>query len=173
MTENHIRVGTIVATWGTAGDVVLRHNLGKRSDFKGIEVFFIEVTKDGFLPYFIKQVKVKTPEEVLVLFDAVPTKEKAQSLLKKSVWLPESQAKKLAASSAPVKLLGYTVVDSDKPLGIVEEVIEQPLQILLRITIDNKEVLVPLNESTIISIDHKKKLVNLNLPEGLLEVYLG
>ncbi len=173
MTENHIRIGTIVATWGTAGDVVLLHNLGKKNDFKGIEAFFIEVAKDSFLPYFAKQVKVKTPEEVLIQFDSVSTKEMAQSLLKKSVWLPESQAKKLVAASAPVKLLGYTILDNDKPIGEVEEVIEQPLQILLRITIDKKEVLIPLNESTLISIDHKNKLVLLNLPDGLLEVYLG
>lgn len=173
MTENHIRIGTIVATWGTAGDIILRHNLGKRSDFKGIEAFFIEVAKDSFLPYFATQVRVKTPEEVYIQFDSVGSKEKAQTLLKKSVWLPESQAKQLAAASAPVKLLGYTIIDNDKPLGVVEEVIEQPLQILLRITIEQKEVLVPLNESTLISIDHKKKWVLLNLPEGLLEVYLG
>ena len=77
MTENHIRIGTMVATWGTAGHLVLRHNLGKRTDFKGIEAFFIEINKDSYLPYFSKEVKVKTPEEVLVLLETVETKEKA------------------------------------------------------------------------------------------------
>ena len=172
MTENHIRIGTLVATWSTAGHLVLRHNLGKRTDFKGIEAFFIEVNKDSYLPYFVSEVKVKTVDEVLILLESVDSKEKAQKLLKKSVWLPESQAKKLASSSAPVKLLGYTITDNGNKLGIVEEVIEQPLQILLRITIEGKEVLIPMNESTIVNIDHRKKMVNLNLPDGLLDIYL-
>jgi 16S rRNA processing protein RimM len=53
------------------------------------------------------------------------------------------------------------------------EVIEQPHQMLCRIEINGKEVLIPLNESTIEKIDGKKKQVKVKLPEGLLEIYLG
>jgi len=39
--------------------------------------------------------------------------------------------------------------------------------------IEGKEVLIPLHEKTISSINHKKKQVVVELPDGLLEVYLG
>jgi len=45
--------------------------------------------------------------------------------------------------------------------------------LLCRIEVNEKEVLIPLNESTIEKIDHKKKEVIVELPEGLLEIYLG
>ena len=52
------------------------------------------------------------------------------------------------------------------------EVIEQPLQILLRIEIDGKEVLIPINESTLVKVDHKGEKIYVDLPEGLLDIYL-
>jgi 16S rRNA processing protein RimM len=64
------------------------------------------------------------------------------------------------------------VVDQGKELATVLEVIEQPLQILLRLEMQGKEVLIPLHGSTLIEIDHKNKQVIVDLPEGLLNVYL-
>ncbi|MFN9710844.1 MAG: 16S rRNA processing protein RimM, partial [Bacteroidota bacterium] len=68
--------------------------------------------------------------------------------------------------------IGYTLLDKEKVLGIIDEVIEQPHQILCRLIINEKEVLIPLNESTIQKINHPKKQVHTDLPEGLLEIYL-
>jgi 16S rRNA processing protein RimM len=70
-------------------------------------------------------------------------------------------------------LLGFTVFDRKKALGKVLEVIEQPLQILLRLEIDGKEVLIPVNESTLEGIDHRKEKIFLILPDGLLDIYLN
>jgi 16S rRNA processing protein RimM len=68
--------------------------------------------------------------------------------------------------------LGYTIIQEKKSLGDILEVIEQPHQMLCRIEINEKEVLIPLNEDTLKKIDHKKKQVIVQLPEGLLEIYL-
>jgi 16S rRNA processing protein RimM len=43
--------------------------------------------------------------------------------------------------------------------------------VLLRITLEGKEVLIPLHEETLDSIDHDKKQVHVTLPDGLLEIY--
>lgn len=172
MNEQYTRVGSIVGTYGTEGEIILKHNLGKKSAFPGVESFFIEVSRGSYIPYFPLQIRSKNNEEVIIRLDAVASKEAAQLLLKKQVWLPESQVSRLAAKNAPVSLLGYTVLNNKEALGIVEEVIEQPQQILLRIDINKKEVLIPLNESTLEKINHPRKQVFVSLPEGLLEIYL-
>jgi 16S rRNA processing protein RimM len=69
-------------------------------------------------------------------------------------------------------LLSYCIINYEKPIGKIIEVIEQAHQMLCRIEINNKEVLIPLNEDTLKRIDHKKKEVIVQLPEGLLEIYL-
>jgi 16S rRNA processing protein RimM len=38
--------------------------------------------------------------------------------------------------------------------------------------VEKKEVLVPVNESTLLKIDNRKEKIFLELPEGLLDIYL-
>jgi 16S rRNA processing protein RimM len=170
--DNYIQIGTLVATYGVDGEFILRHNLGKKTSFKVIEAFFLETGEGRFLPYFPLEVRIKNSEEVYLRLEGIHTKEKARMLLKKGVWLEDSIVRKLAAKNAPLSLLGYMVVEEGRELAPVLEVIEQPLQILLRLEMQGKEVLIPLHETTLIEIDHKNKKVKVNLPEGLLDVYL-
>ncbi|MES2880950.1 MAG: 16S rRNA processing protein RimM, partial [Bacteroidota bacterium] len=96
----------------------------------------------------------------------------ATALVQKFVWLPEADFKKFSAKTSPINLLGYQIIEEGKPLGSILEVIEQPHQILCRIEIGGKEVLIPMHSETIEKIDHKKREVTVVLPPGLLEIYL-
>lgn len=170
--DQYFSIGQIVATFGLNGEVVLKHNLGKKTSLKGLEVLFIEEAKDKFIPYFITAAKIKNEVEVYLTVDGITNKEEAKKITAKKVWLRQNDFHKQAGKTAPISLIGYMMVDGKNELGNIEEVIEQPLQILCRLDIDGKEVLIPLHEETIRSIDHKKKRVVVELPEGLLEVYL-
>ena len=170
--DQYFSIGHFAATFRLEGELILQHNLGKKSDFKGVVAVFIEEGKDRFLPYFIESSKAKSDTESYIKLDGVSTKEKAHLLCSKKVWLRDEDFRKLAGKSAPISLIGYTLLDKEKTVGIIEEVIEQPHQILCRLTINEKEVLIPLNESTIKKINHPKKQVHTDLPEGLLEIYL-
>ena len=171
--EDKICIGTLVATHGVDGTLILRHALGGRTDFPEAEVFFIETSKDELLPFFPTEAKVRNTSESFLRLEGIHTPERARGLLKKRVWLPASEARRLTAKNAPISLLGYLVVADGQDLCQVLEVIEQPHQILLRGTVQGKEVLLPLNESTLVEIDHAELKVMLELPDGLLDVYLG
>jgi 16S rRNA processing protein RimM len=167
-----IKIGHLAAAHGVEGLLVLQHNLGRKSELSGVEAFFVETQEGRFLPYFISEVKARNAEESLLRVEGVDNREKALALLRKAVWLETPIAQKLADKSAPIALLGYTVMDGSKALGPVLEVIEQPAQILLRLEMEGKEVLAPLHEGTLEGIDHKKRIIRLSLPEGLLDIYL-
>ena len=172
MTE-YFKIGKFVAVHGLKGELVIRHELGKKTSLKGLQNIFIEERKNSFLPWFIESAKIKNEEEVFLKLEGVNTRESANKLTQKEVWLTEADLKKFAAKSSPVSLLGYTVIHEEKPLGEILEVIEQPHQMLCRIEINEKEVLIPLNENTLEKIDHKKRQVIVQLPEGLLDIYLS
>ena len=61
---------------------------------------------------------------------------------------------------------------NDENLGEILEVIEQPHQLLCRIDYKGKEALIPVHEETLVKVDKKNKIVHVDLPEGLLEVFL-
>ena len=132
----------------------------------------MEDKNKSFLPWFIQSVKLKNDTELFLKLESVDTREAAIKLAQKEVWLPETDFKKFAAKSSPLSLLGYMIIDGDRVLGEIQEVIEQPHQLLCRLVIDSKEVLVPLNEEFLVDINHRQKQVKVSLPDGLLDIYL-
>ena len=171
MTE-YFKIGKLVSAFGLKGELILQHNLGKKTSLKGLQAVFIEEKKSAFIPWFVESTRIKSNEEIYLKLQDVNTREAAIKLAQKEVWLTETDFKKFSAKSSPINLLGYTIVEKEKELGRILEVIEQPHQLLCRIEIETKEVLIPLHEDTMIKIDQKKKQVIVDLPEGLLEIYL-
>ena len=171
MTE-YFKIGKLVSAFGLKGELILKHHLGKKTSLKGLQAIFVEERKQSFLPWFIESAKIKSDDEIYLKLADVNTREAAIKLTQKEIWIPEEDFKKFSAKSSPINLLGYHVVEEGKVLGKILEVIEQPHQLLCRIDIEGKEVLIPLNEDTIRKIDKKKEQVIVELPEGLLEIYL-
>ncbi|MBS1746864.1 MAG: 16S rRNA processing protein RimM [Bacteroidetes bacterium] len=170
--SSYIHIGKIVATHGVNGGLVIKHALGKKTDFKNVTAIFIEVKRDEQLPYFHENTIVKNIEESIIKLEGIDTKEAASKLLQKKIWITKQDFEKLVSKDAPVNLTGFIVFNYSEKLGVIEAVIEQPQQILLQLIINNKEVLIPINESTLKKIDRKKKEVHVVLPDGLLEIYL-
>jgi len=170
MTE-YFKVGKLVATFGLKGELVLKHNLGKKTSLKGLAAVFIEERKESFIPWFVESTKIKTDEEIYLKLEGLNSREQAFKLTQKEVWLPEADFKKFSSKSSPINLLGFEIIEEEKPLGKILEVIEQPHQLLCRIEINGKEVLIPLHEETIIKLDKRKQQVIVELPPGLLEIY--
>ncbi|MES1216845.1 MAG: ribosome maturation factor RimM [Bacteroidota bacterium] len=168
----YFNIGKFVAIHGLKGEVILKHTLGKKTSLKNLQAIFIEEKKNSFLPWFIESSKIKTDDETYVKLEGINTREAAMKLVKKIIWITDQDFKKMAAKTSVANLLGYTIIDDGKELSEILEVIEQPHQLLCRIEIKGKEVLIPLNEESLKKIDHKKKQVNVKLPDGLLEIYL-
>ena len=170
--DEHIYIGKLVATAGLKGDLLLKHILGKKTVFKQAGVLFIETEKNIQLPYFIEKSNSKNNTETIIKFEGLNTKEEAAKFLQKKIWLTKNDFEKYVSKTALVNLIGFIILNNGTELGEVESVIEQPQQILLQITMQKKEVLIPLHEKTLKKIDRRKKQVHVTLPEGLLEIYL-
>ena len=168
----YFKIGKLAAVHGLKGELLLKHELGKQTSLKGLQAIFIEEKKNAFLPWFIESAKSKSAEEIILKLETIDAREAAIKLVQKEVWLPEPDFKKFAAKSSPVNLLGYTIINDSTPLGEILEIIEQPHQLLCRLEINSKEVLVPLHDEFLDKIDHRKKQVIVTLPEGLLDIYL-
>jgi 16S rRNA processing protein RimM len=170
--SKYFKIGKFVAAHGVKGELVLKHELGKKTSLKGLHTVFVEERKNSFLPWFVEKAKIKNDEEVFLKLEGISTREAAIKLTQKEAWFTEADVKKFSAKSSPTNLLGYAIINYETPVGEILEVIEQPHQLLCRIEIKGKEVLIPVNESFLQKINHAKKQVHVELPEGLIEIYL-
>ncbi len=169
--SEYFNIGKIVSAFGVAGEVIITHSLGKKTGLKDVSAVFIEEKKDKPIPYFIEYAKARNERDVLVKLEGIHTREQASLLIQKEVWLLEKDFKKLVSKSAPIQLLGYTLINEGNPVGEISEVIEQPHQLLCKVIINGNEALIPLHDATLRKIDNKQKKVHVVLPDGLLELY--
>jgi len=171
MSESYRNIGKLVAVFGLSGELVLQHRLGKKTSLKGLKTLFLEERRDEMLPWFIESIRVKSDQEVFVKLEGLDSKEAARRVVQKEVWLTEDDFEKFAGRSAPISLVGFRLLDGDVDLGEILEVIEQPHQVLCRIDLAGKEALIPMHEQTLRKIDQKARVVHVELPDGLLDVY--
>ncbi len=139
----YFKIGKLAASFGLKGELVLQHSLGQKTSLKGLETFFIEESKDNFMPYFIESTSIKNDAEVYVKVEGIDTKEVARKLTPKEVWLLEDDFKRFAAKAAPIFMVGFNLVSDGKDLGEIIEVIEQPHQVLCTILIISTYKILP------------------------------
>ena len=166
-------IGKIVSAFGLKGEMIALHSLGKKIAVAKIKVIYLEQQKDELLPYFVEAARKKGEDELYIKLEGIDSKEAVSKYLRKEVWMREEEVQSHTQKDNPIGWVGYRVVDQGRDLGAVLEIIEQPHQVLCRLEIDSKEVLIPINEQTLDKIDHKTRTLLLSLPDGLLEVYLG
>lgn len=168
-----IRVGKIAATHGLKGAVVLVHILEQHDWLSENDVLFLELRKGSQIPYFITEAKEGGGKEYMLLLDEVETQEDAAKLVGKNVYVKEEllEAKK---EDSPLAWIGFSLVDKTKGgLGTIEDVMQVGSQWLAQLTIEGKEVLIPLADEMIVDLNLRNKFIRMDLPEGLIEVYLG
>lgn len=172
---DYIQIGKLVATHGIKGDLIAEHVLGgniRAKSLAALKALFVEEAKGSYIPYFIEKATVKTSTELLIKLEGLDSKEQSKRLVRRNIWLTQSDFSSLADKTAPIGLIGFMVYNEEDPLSEVLEVIEQPHQILLRIEYQQKEVLIPLHGETLDEIDRAGKRIYVTLPDGLLELYL-
>jgi 16S rRNA processing protein RimM len=172
-TDDHFRIGSILKTRGLKGELQLY------VDFEGLEkINFNAVFVDmagKLVPYFVQSVKYPQRNVAYLYVEDIDTIEKATPLVKKDVYLPNKLKPKKKKSEFTLKdLQGFTAIDDNEgELGEITEINEYPQQLVASVRYKNREVLFPLNEEIIKGIDVAEKVVYIELPEGLLDIYLS
>lgn len=169
--KEYFHIGKLIAATGLKGEIILQHQLGKKTDLNGVEALFLPDGKDNFIPWFPESTKAKNTSEIIVKLEGIDTPETAKKFVPKEVWLSSKDFSTHTATSSPLSLLGFTIVENKVSLGEISEVIEQPHQLLCTISYLGKEALIPLHEQSLLKIDRKAKKIEVKLPEGLLDIY--
>ncbi len=172
--EGYFYLGKIAKLHGFKGEVSLFLDVSNPKDYENLKRVFVEI--NGVLtPFFIDSLKPKNKGFIAVKFSDVNDENAAKKLLKKSIYLPEEELADLDDNQFyDHEISGYNVVDTIKgDIGIVDTVIDLVSNPLLRLEKDSKEVLIPIFEGLIQKVDRKKKILYIQAPEGLIDLYLG
>ncbi|HLP05935.1 MAG TPA: ribosome maturation factor RimM [Paludibacter sp.] len=137
------------------------------------EVSFFVFEMQGILvPFFLEKYRLKGSASGLLKLEGVDTEEQAREFVGLTIYLPDSYLEKV--DDAEIELdyfAGFTLIDKEKgELGVVSEVDQTTDNVLFVIPTADDELLIPAGEEYIEEIDHEKKIIYVNLPEGLLDL---
>ncbi|NVO18978.1 MAG: 16S rRNA processing protein RimM [Bacteroidetes bacterium] len=170
--DEFFQVGKVVKSSGSSGELVFELDSSLLPK-KKLESVFIRI-KGNLIPFFIDSLRSKSSGQVYVKLLDVDEKEEIEELLGCSLFLPLSvKPAKKNASGFDLDLNGYKVIDENHgEIGFITSILELPMQELLQIDFNGKEILIPLVEEIVLKLDKKGKILHIRAPEGLIEIYL-
>lgn len=171
--ENCIFLGTITRTHGIHGQLVLASELPlSKADIE--EPILVDID-GGLVPFYLNNsgFRARDHQSYLICFDHTNNREQAEKYVNSATYLltpPFVEADNLPKQE-PALLKNYTIHNErNEYLGKVDEVLDFSGNILLRTFINEKEVLLPFTEAHIINWDSSKRSIQLQIPDGLLEL---
>ena len=165
-------LGKFIKVHGYKGEVVLLLDTDSPEKYSGLDVLFVDM-EGSLVPWFIEDISIIEDLATLQL-EEVTGPDEARNFLKKNVYLPVEKLGKLEGKEFYFhEIIGYSVEDKKHGyIGKVEEILDRPEQEIIRILSGKKEILIPLNDHLISKLDRKKKVLHLDTPEGLIDLYL-
>ena len=172
--KDSIYIGQIAKLHGYKGGVSLFLDVTHPEEYIDMESFFIEI--DGILtPFFIESFKLKNKGFAAVKFQGIDSEQEAKSLLKKKVFIPETELRELDESNFyDHEVIGFEVEDVVKgEIGKVTAIADLKQNPLLVIEFKDKEILLPIFEGLMVKVDRKLKRLIVKAPDGLIDLYLN
>ena len=170
--ETCFELGKITKTHGLKGEVVLWLDVDFPEDYEDLESVFLDV-RGELIPHFIETYR-QSGNRAIVKFEDIDTFEKAETMINFQAFLPLEELPELTNEQFYYhEIIDYQIVDKNLgELGKVLTVHSMQAQDLMVMEYKGKEVLIPVISEIVLTADKEAKILHVNLPEGLLEVYM-
>ena len=171
--EDCFYLGKIAKKFSFKGEVLAYLDTDQPELYENLESVFVECNKH-LVPFFIETSSLHKNDFLRVRFEDVTTEEEAEALLGNDLYLPLSMLPKLSGNKFYFhEVIGFEV--EDQRLGIVgkiQSINDSTAQPLFEVLKGDVEILIPMIDHFLVKIDRENKKVVMNLPEGLIEMYL-
>lgn len=166
-------VGKIVKKYSFKGELLVKLDTDEPEIYEDMESVFIDL-RNNLVPFFIESSQLHKSELLRIKFEDVDSEQDADALLKSDLYLPLEFLPKLDDDKFYFhEIIGFTIEDVNfGKVGIVKSVNDSTAQALFEIDRDGIEILIPMNDAFINKVDKKNKLIIVDTPEGLIDLYL-
>lgn len=172
--EECFHYGKIIKTHGFKGELIASVDADLPGIFENTAFVFLDL--DGLLvPFYIESSNLSGGKTLYLKLEDIDTNEASKRICDSDIWLPKNLlSEKHKQQFELTDFSGYHVVDKIKGnIGILNSIIEMPQQQMLEISSGSKEILIPVAEEILKSIDKKNKTIHIDAPEGLIDLYLN
>ncbi|HRE75843.1 MAG TPA: ribosome maturation factor RimM [Flavobacteriales bacterium] len=171
--DDCFNLGYITRLHGYKGEFNIFLDVDSPSFYDDLDEVLVEMPQ-GLVTFTFTRYSPGNKGTVLCAFEGVDSEQEAKKLIGKNLWLPLAELPPLDGNKFYYhEVIGFVVVDAVKGnIGTIKDVYEGAAQTLLCIINSGKEILLPVLDATIVSVDRTAKQLHVSAPEGLIEMYL-
>jgi 16S rRNA processing protein RimM len=171
--EDCFYLGKIAKKFSFKGEVLIYLDTDEPELYENMESVFVDFNKN-LVPFFIENSNLHKNDFLRVQFEDINNEEEADRIVGCEVYLPLTMLPKLEGNKFYFhEVIGFEI--EDQRLGVFGKIVsinDTSAQPLFEVINGNVEILVPMIDQFLVKIDRENKKVIMNLPEGLVEMYL-
>jgi 16S rRNA processing protein RimM len=171
--EDCFYLGKIAKKFSFKGEVLAYLDTDEPELYENMESVFVELN-NNLIPFFIESSSLHKNDFLRIRFEDIKTEAEAEELLGAPIYLPLKMLPKLTGNKFYFhEVIGFEI--EDKRLGNVGKIVsinDSAAQPLFEVINNGVEMLIPMIDQFLVEIDRKNKKVKMDLPEGLIEMYL-
>jgi 16S rRNA processing protein RimM len=171
--EDCFYLGKIAKKFSFKGEVLIYLDTDEPEEYQDMESVFVEFN-NNLVPYFILNSSLHKNDFLRVKFEDVDSEEEADAIMGNAIYLPLKMLPKLTGNKFYYhEVIGFEIEDKRLGVfGIIQSINDSSAQPLFEVLNDAIEILVPMIDQFLVKIDRDNKKVIMDLPEGLVEMYL-
>ena len=171
--EDCFYLGKIAKKFSFKGEVLVYLDTDEPELYENMESVFVEFN-NNLVPFFIESSSLHKNDFLRVHFEDIDNEEEADNIIGCAIYLPLSILPKLTGNKFYFhEVIGFEI--EDKRIGVFGKIVsinDVSAQPLFEVLNGNVELLIPMIDHFLVEIDRKNKKVIMDLPEGLVEMYL-
>ena len=166
-----LRVARVLKSNGTEGEILIGFREISPEDLNQKEPVFI--TFDGLpVPFFIESFSPKGTNRALTHLTGVKNLEDAEELVGKDIFAKPDGINEYESADDGLMvddLIGWTLLDAaGKTVGEITDYEDIPGNTCIYVETSNGQVMIPLHEDLILSVDEDSESISVDIPEGLI-----
>ncbi|MFW5793188.1 MAG: ribosome maturation factor RimM [Bacteroidota bacterium] len=168
-------LGYVSKNFGYKGEVILFIDADEPQKYIEMESVFVN-KNNKLIPFFFEKIQAHSKSNQLIAkFEDINDEEQAQSLIGCELYLPLKSLPKLSGNQFYFhEVKDFELNDKNHGcIGKIKDIIDVGANPLFQIFSGTKEVLLPIQDDFIISVDRKNKIIHYNAPDGLIDIYLN
>lgn len=166
-------LGKIVKKFSFKGEILAKLDTDEPDIYESLNAIFIDL-RGNLVPFFIENAQLHKSDLLRIKFEDVDTEADADALLKSDLYLPLELLPKLDGNKFYFhEVIGFTIHDKTYgEVGIIKGINDHTAQALFEIDRNGIEILIPMNDEFIEKVDRINKVIMVNTPEGLIDLYI-
>ncbi|MDM9630316.1 ribosome maturation factor RimM [Robiginitalea aurantiaca] len=172
--EDCFYLGKIVSKYGFKGELLAKLDSDDPGQYEELESVFVSLG-NNLIPFFIRRCQLHKTNLLRLALEDVSSEEAAERLMGAQLYLPLALLPELTGNQFYYhEVVGFRLVDQHHgDVGEIKGVNDQAAQPLFMADKDGKEVLIPVNDNFIKKVDRQDRIIHIQTPEGLIDLYLG